>query len=84
LELVATVVAVVVLGVVAVALIEAAIQFGSRGTTSYTTMQTPLVVPSTAVAIGASITWLQALGRLLGLLAGRVDTFILKGGSAGS
>jgi len=84
LELFATLVAVVVLGTVAAALIEAAIQFGSRGTTSYTTMQTPLVVPSTAVAIGAGITWLQAIGRLLGLLAGRVDTFSLKGGSAGS
>lgn len=84
LEATATAVGVAVTGVVALALVDAAMQFASRGTTSYTTMQTPLVIPSTAVAVGACITWLQLAGRLLGLLAGRIDTFVLKGGSAGS
>lgn len=80
LEILATAVAVVVLGAVAAALTEAAWQYASRGTTSFTTMQTPLAVPATLVAIGSAITWLQAVGRLCGLIAGRLDHFVLAGG----
>jgi TRAP-type mannitol/chloroaromatic compound transport system permease small subunit len=76
LEFVATAAAVVILGVIAWALIDLAVQYGRSGTHSYTTTATPLVVPTSIVAAGAVTIFLQGCARLLGLMIGREDTFV--------
>jgi TRAP-type mannitol/chloroaromatic compound transport system permease small subunit len=78
LELAGTAVTIAILGVVAWALSDLALQYGRSGTISYTQAATPMVVPTTAVAVGAIILLCQSIARLLGLLIGRQDVFVFS------